>query len=277
MNKITFFYPYLYNESPIKGQELVWSINSVRKYSKGFAPQFIVMGDRLPINLDTADVKFINWSESERKAQPSEDVLYKIVKLIKGLQSSEPIILMNDDFIINDFIDQSIIHKFYFNGTIQDRWLEGTRISSQNFYNKKLLDTKDYLDSFALPTLNYALHYPLPIYPAVMHHVLTLINNTILNDNNNTKSYGVKFNLSTILIRLVYCNYFKKYHHQIISKENQSKIEFIKKVDRKLRKKLDITKFKQTIEGEIMFSICDEVITNDVKNHLNSLFNDRSS
>lgn len=277
MNTITFFYPYLYNESPIKGQELVWSINSVRKHSKGFTPHFIVMGDRLPINLDTTNLKFINWSEKERKAQPSEDVLYKIVKLIKGLQSSEPIILMNDDFIINAPIDQSIIHKFYFNGTIQDRWLEGTRISSQNFYNKKLLDTKEYLDSFALPTLNYALHFPLPIYPAVMHHTLKLINSTILDDSNNTKSYGVKFNLATILIRLVYANYFKKYHNQIISKENASKINFIKKADKKLRNKLDISKFKQTIEGEIMFSICDEVITNDVKNHLNSLFNVRNT
>jgi hypothetical protein len=270
---IKFFYPYLHNESPIKGQELVWSINSVRKFATDFTPTFIVIGDRLPAQLaNDTDIKFVAWLDSERKAQPSEDVLYKMIKLMKVLGTdSEPIVLMNDDFIINSPIDSSIIHNFYFDGTLQERWLAGTKISSQNFYSKKLLDTKEYLDSFALPTLNYGVHFPVPIYPVVMHHVLKLLNNTI----HNVKEYGTRFQLNTILIRSLYCNYFKKYHQQLISKENQAQIVFTKKSDKKLRVKADISKFKQTIEGEIMFSICDEIITKDIINYLNRMFDVR--
>ena len=262
----TFFYPYLKRASLVDGQELVWSINSVTKNVTNCEKRFVIIGDALPQQLiGKSNIKFIHWSSKEQQQQPSTDVLYKIVSFIKQYDSVEPFILMNDDYIINKPIDIStLLTTYYYDGTLQERWLKNN--DATNYYYKKIINTKDYLDSFALPTLNYAVHFPLPIFPKVLHNVLTLINHDIKNNEH--------LKIDTLLFRPIYTNYLKKFKNQLISEENLARLKFVAKKDVKYRSYQNLIAFKQTIEGQNMFSLGDDVLSNkDIVRYLNKMYN----
>jgi hypothetical protein len=265
MKKLTLVYPLLFNGSTWANNELMYSIRSAEKHIKNVDLKIVVISDMLPKQLSIDKVVFIYHKDD--KSDPSKNILSKLfghITHIESMADDNRFILMNDDFYFNHDIDgEELATTFYYDGTILKRW---NNYEGNSPYSKGLLYSKDLLDNFALPTLNFAVHFPLPIYTKCLPY----IKNLIVSDNQ-------LHNNRPILFRLIYANYLKKYKNQILPSSILPSIKYTNKSDLKLNKMLNYKVFIQTIENQNLFSVGDDLLVDaGVRSMFSKLYPNKS-
>jgi hypothetical protein len=243
MKNVTLVYP-LGRGSSWGNKELVYSIRSVEKHLKGVdSINIVLISDFVPEQLNVDKIKILHHTEKTNIA--AKNILDKIFSNTKNFDSV--FVLMNDDFYFNQDVHvDELLTTLYYDSTILNRW---NKIAGVDLYGKSLFETKNLLDNFALPTLNFSVHFPIPIYTKCLPYIKNLIDDDRIQGNDRP-----------LLFRCVYANYFKKYYNQIIDSSISEQIKFVNKPDLKLNKMMNYKGFVQTINNQNLFSIGDNLL-----------------
>lgn len=143
-------------------------------------------------------------------------------------------LFMADDI----FITRPTSLPMYYDGDIQRKIDNAEGVQSSGRYRDMLIATKLLLEYHSLPTINFALHYPLIVYPDILK-----------------KSLEFKGEYSW---RTIYCNLSYHYHRQ----------EIQERVDCKLWK-------PEHYDNQDIFSISDRFLTKQGRELLQTLFPDK--
>lgn len=189
--------------------ELRYSLRSLEQYLPQITEVQIITGD-MPTWCDVTHIPAIDGHDRVKN-------IWNKAELINT--QSEPILYMADDIFFTATPERM---PMYYDDTI-DKKIKG----ATGRYKDMLVATRRYLKYHNLPTLNFALHYPLVIYPHILKDALT-------------------HRAENLSFRLIYCNLSHHYHMQDIEERQDCKL-------------WNISEYT----GQEVFSISDRFLTRD--------------
>jgi len=216
------------------GYYSVWDNNELR-YSMRSLKHIPEVTDVLLVGQqpEWADTKHIYTYDGANRVHNIWRKMEAISEYMEG--SNNAFLFMADDI----FITRPTSIPMYYDGDIQKKIGGAEHIPASGRYRDMLIATKMLLEYHTLPTINFALHYPLIVYPDILK-----------------KSLEFKGDYSW---RTIYCNLSYHYHRQEIHEH----------IDCKLWK-------PEEYNNHDIFSISDRFLTKQGRELIQTLFPDKS-